>query len=1045
MISRETLKEALKASSTARKLGATPEQQKQVFKETLSTGKSETLKSIVISSSQTKPTTTTTTTTKPTTPQQSEIEKISKIPLQDTSGLYSIEKEVEKVYTKYTEPKTTELLATPSITQATQQTTATPTAIQNISVKSTTPTTTTFSEPISGEKLIEKMEKLSTSYESKKEPSLPQIVGYSYEGKEIIETPYKHEFGYQPVSEYEAEKIAESIIAPLKEQQQSMKQQIQQTLKQTLTNLSSLQNIASQIKNIKEGTYEKIILTEGEKTLEFKTKEEALAYLASIGRQQLDVLRSIPKAMVAEKQIERQTAKAEKMAQDIITYAKAGYKIEKTKKGFLISQPKSSEVLQYVWGERAGERMFSVSMMEVGLPSFFSFIGYKLTRQTSFVEAEKERLSQKALELTRKPNESLEQYTTRFWSTPHIVQDVYIPIATFGISTAVGYGLKTASMTTRELSILSKMGYASKVWQPVHIATKVIPVAVGSYLLGTTAYDIIISKPEERPYKLGQTVRLTAIGIAGAKLGGEIAYARVKPHIIQIGDVLSYEYPEKGLSIWTEEALIRQKGEVSYVRIFGETQRVPYATTIKVPGTDIYMKVPERGAITTGTGTKIPISYSGMLEYSKAIPFKFVGIGKEFSIASLSKDYISAFGLTVALSEKDISTSYGISLTKHLGKPLGEKTLLLKVGEELRPYPSPDVYYSYQVGKYISPTIKTETFQNVLRTVAFPFSEEESTISYFGRETGISTGTSSKIGGTLLKIGTVESIAKTQALTGVMQLESSKIFVYPTEGVAMAGISSKAITVYSKPQMAQINLKTIVTPKMTAVPTLTTKSISITEEIQSMAIRRQFITELKRTNISKEIKPETIDLTKTEPESILAVKPELSVIEKLEPEVIHKLEPKTINLLKEATKLIGIQEIKYKLSSAQRVENKLLTLQKTKLATKLNLSFLSPYIFTRSSLPTFPLISQPIILPIPSSLSSLPKTIAKEKTLVSKKVKGGKKTILADILSVQRSQALFGKATHPEISEKVFKEAKKTLYMHIPTKELKLVKERKII
>jgi hypothetical protein len=60
----------------------------------------------------------------------------------------------------------------------------------------------------------------------------------------------------------------------------------------------------------------------------------------------------------------------------------------------------------------------------------------------------------------------------------------------------------------------------------------------------------------------------------------------------------------------------------------------------------------------------------------------------------------------------------------------------------------------------------------------------------------------------------------------------------------------------------------------------------------------------------------------------------------------------------------------------------------------------------------------------------------KKKKAVSK-TRPGRKEILADIVSVMRSQARYGKATHPKMSKKVYEEAARTGFRHVPTLELK--------
>lgn len=53
------------------------------------------------------------------------------------------------------------------------------------------------------------------------------------------------------------------------------------------------------------------------------------------------------------------------------------------------------------------------------------------------------------------------------------------------------------------------------------------------------------------------------------------------------------------------------------------------------------------------------------------------------------------------------------------------------------------------------------------------------------------------------------------------------------------------------------------------------------------------------------------------------------------------------------------------------------------------------------------------------------------------------KSLLADLYSVTKSQALFGKATHPRPTENIWKKGEKSLFMKVPTLELMKAKKKK--
>ena len=109
--------------------------------------------------------------------------------------------------------------------------------------------------------------------------------------------------------------------------------------------------------------------------------------------------------------------------------------------------------------------------------------------------------------------------------------------------------------------------------------------------------------------------------------------------------------------------------------------------------------------------------------------------------------------------------------------------------------------------------------------------------------------------------------------------------------------------------------------------------------------------------------------------------------------------------------------------------------------------FSTPTIITPSppppKIPEFPSPPPPKILDnTPNQVKRIIKTKNKSKPRVINKGEGDK-GLLSDLLSVTRSQARYGVATHPKLSKETWKEGAKTLYSHVPTKELKQNKKNK--
>jgi len=122
--------------------------------------------------------------------------------------------------------------------------------------------------------------------------------------------------------------------------------------------------------------------------------------------------------------------------------------------------------------------------------------------------------------------------------------------------------------------------------------------------------------------------------------------------------------------------------------------------------------------------------------------------------------------------------------------------------------------------------------------------------------------------------------------------------------------------------------------------------------------------------------------------------------------------------------------------------------QKLGLRQSQKLNLISETITVTPTISVNPTIPPPVPVPLkfPDQKEQLikRKTRKKAKTRPPKIAKGeADKGLLSDLLSVTRSQAKFGVATHPKLTKKTWKEGAKTLYMKVPTKELKREKKKK--
>ena len=121
-------------------------------------------------------------------------------------------------------------------------------------------------------------------------------------------------------------------------------------------------------------------------------------------------------------------------------------------------------------------------------------------------------------------------------------------------------------------------------------------------------------------------------------------------------------------------------------------------------------------------------------------------------------------------------------------------------------------------------------------------------------------------------------------------------------------------------------------------------------------------------------------------------------------------------------------EIMPRVDIRPRIEIKPKIDQKTNIKTIFNFGFKTK----PPEIPPLPPLPEPS-RKVYTSISGMPK-IPKSAMIV--KV-GGKKTLYADLLSVAQSQLKFGRATHLKPTKSLWQQAKKSMYLFVPTKELK--------
>jgi len=116
----------------------------------------------------------------------------------------------------------------------------------------------------------------------------------------------------------------------------------------------------------------------------------------------------------------------------------AGYILNKTDTGYSFSLPKASDVVTSIYGApRAISLVGAKGAQEfLGLGPALAEIGGLITGKPGFEEWKEEK-SQEILGATRGKNESVEDYSKRFWTSPEAIVNVWLPIATVGIAEGV--------------------------------------------------------------------------------------------------------------------------------------------------------------------------------------------------------------------------------------------------------------------------------------------------------------------------------------------------------------------------------------------------------------------------------------------------------------------------------------------------------------------------------------------------------------------------------------------------------------------------------
>lgn len=113
-------------------------------------------------------------------------------------------------------------------------------------------------------------------------------------------------------------------------------------------------------------------------------------------------------------------------------YKEGGWEISGTESGgYSFGVPKASKVVKYIYGGERPDIYIASELGTLGFGTLASGIWQAVTGQES-LEAHKEATAESILGTTRRPGESIEAYTGRFWTSPKVISEIYLPIISFG-------------------------------------------------------------------------------------------------------------------------------------------------------------------------------------------------------------------------------------------------------------------------------------------------------------------------------------------------------------------------------------------------------------------------------------------------------------------------------------------------------------------------------------------------------------------------------------------------------------------------------------
>jgi hypothetical protein len=148
-------------------------------------------------------------------------------------------------------------------------------------------------------------------------------------------------------------------------------------------------------------------------------------------------------------------------------YKEGGWEISGTSSGgYSFGAPKASKVVKYIYGGERPDIYIASELGTLGFGTLASGIWQAVTGQEA-LEAHKEATAESILGTTRRPGESIEAYTGRFWTSPKVISEIYLPIVSFGAGALLSEAVTVGRAGLTGISTRIGATGASKFFTPV--------------------------------------------------------------------------------------------------------------------------------------------------------------------------------------------------------------------------------------------------------------------------------------------------------------------------------------------------------------------------------------------------------------------------------------------------------------------------------------------------------------------------------------------------------------------------------------------------